>query len=258
MESHAVYAEELVHQALPLPSIGTCGVGLGAKMLEQPIADPLLSRTARRANFAVLDVETTGLNPRETRMIEIAIVEIDANGRVLDEFDSLINIPGDAPLGAEFIHHVTREMLAGAPQFSDLANHVASMLEGRIVVGHVVAFDLGYLIEVYRRAGFELPALHGATLCTREFARAALPPGPKSLQACCDAFGIENDAAHTALGDARATAELLVKLLAKASFFDLDELSRAATAVTWPERALSQQRVRKPRLRAFDDVENLS
>jgi DNA polymerase-3 subunit epsilon len=223
-------------------------------MIDQPVANRLLARAEIRANFAVLDVETTGLNPRETRMIEIAIVEIDANGRILDEFDSLINIPGDGPLGAEFIHHVTREMLVDAPEFIEIVDHVAGMLQGRIVVGHVIAFDLGYLIEEYHRAGQELPTLIGATLCTRDLARAALPPGPKSLQACCDAFGIVNEAAHTALGDARATADLLVKLLAGDGLFDLDELSRGASAISWPARARIQQRIAKPRARLFDDV----
>src|SRR5665213_1445534 len=176
-------------------------------MVDQPVATDALAGTGYVANFAVIDVETTGLNPSDTRVIEIAIVEIDRRGRKIDEFESLVRIPGEGPLGAEFIHRVRREMLDGAPEFSDIADQVAQMLRGRIVVGHVIAFDVGYLAEEFRRAGMELPDLLSATLCTRELAQLALPPGPKSLHACCAALGIDNEAAHTALGDARATAD---------------------------------------------------
>ena len=220
---------------------------------DQPVSADSLSAPTCDANFAVIDVETTGLNPSDTRVIEIAIVEIDRRGRKLDEFESLVRIPGEGPLGAEFIHRVRREMLDGAPEFFEIANQVAMMLRGRIVVGHVIAFDIGYLTEEFRRAGMELPELVNATLCTRELAQRALPPGPKSLHACCAALGIDNEAAHTALGDARATADLLTKLIATSELCDLDELSRAASAIRWPLRLPLLPQLGKPRERSLDE-----
>lgn len=198
-------------------------------------------------NFAVLDVETTGLIPADCRTIEIAIVEIDRRGRRLDQFSSLLQIPGDGPLGAEFIHHITREMLNGAPEFSEVIGAIRAHLEGRIIVGHVVEFDLGHLQEEFRRAGVEMPRLSGSALCTRDLARMVLPPGPKTLGACCELLGIGNEAAHTALGDARAAADLLIRMLQMENPVDLDALGQGAALVEWPEVAHVAQRSAKPR-----------
>src|SRR5487761_2613508 len=126
---------------------------------------------AEDVNFAVVDVETTGLDPSRCRTVEVAIVEIDEHGRRVDQFSSLLDVPGGEALGAEFIHRITREMLNGAPTFDEIINAIRDHLRGRIIVGHVVAFDLGHLREEFNRAGSALPELSGATLCTRDLAR---------------------------------------------------------------------------------------
>jgi DNA polymerase-3 subunit epsilon len=186
------------------------------------------------AHFAVVDVETTGLDPAGTRMVEIAIIEMDRSGRLIDEFCTLLAIPGEGPLGAEFIHRISRPMLARAPRFEDVAQTICRRLSGRIIVGHVIAFDIGHLTGEFTRAGLVMPRLIDSTLCTRDLARVVLPPGPKTLAACCEATGIEHKAAHTALGDARATAELLVTLLRSGFDPGLAALSAAAREIAWP------------------------
>ena len=186
------------------------------------------------AHFAVVDVETTGLDPAGTRMVEIAIVEMDRSGRLVDEFCTLLAIPGEGPLGAEFIHRISRPMLARAPRFEEVAQTIRQRLSGRIIVGHVIGFDIGHLTGEFTRAGFVMPSLIDSTLCTRDLALVVLPPGPKTLAACCEATGIEHKAAHTALGDARATAELLVILLRSGFDPGLEALSAAARKIAWP------------------------
>jgi DNA polymerase III epsilon subunit-like protein len=186
------------------------------------------------SHFAVVDVETTGLDPAGTRMVEIAIVEMDQSGRRVDEFSTLLSIPGEGPLGAEFIHQISRPMLARAPRFEDVIRTICERLSGRIIVGHVIAFDIDHLDGEFARAGVIMPSLIDSTLCTRDLARLLLPPGPKTLAACCEATGIEHKAAHTALGDARATAELLVVLLRDDFDAGLDALGAAASTVAWP------------------------
>jgi DNA polymerase-3 subunit epsilon len=185
-------------------------------------------------NFAVIDVETTGLDPADTRMVEIAIVEMNRAGHRIDEFSTLLSIPGEGPLGADFIHRISRPMLSRAPRFEEVAGTICQRLAGRIIVGHVIDFDVEHLGAEFTRAGLVMPSLAGSTLCTRDLARVVLPAGPKTLAACCEATGIRHRAAHTALGDARATARLLATMLRS---FDarLQGLSDAAAAVVWPE-----------------------
>jgi len=183
-------------------------------------------------------------------MVEIAIVEMSQSGRRISEFSTLLSIPGEEPVGAEFIHRISRAMLETAPRFEDVAAMIYRRLTGRIVVGHVVAFDIGHLIGESTRAGLTMPSLTGSTLCTRDLARAVLPAGPKTLAACCEATGIEHEAAHTALGDARATAELLAILLQSGCDVSLQALSATAREICWPEldevAVVLEQRVHPP------------
>ena len=200
------------------------------------------------AHFAVVDVETTGLDPAGTRMVEIAIVEMNQSGRRIDEFSTLLSIPGEGPLGADFIHRISRPMLASAPRFEDVASTICRRLTGRIIVGHVIAFDIDHLNGEFARAGLMIPSLTGSTLCTRDLSRVVLPAGPKTLAACCEATGIKHKAAHTALGDARATAKLLAILLRSGFDADLEALSEAARGIAWPDLdnldAVTKQRSR--------------
>jgi DNA polymerase III subunit epsilon len=212
----------------PTDSLAPCGLEPDTSREQTAVID-------RGAHFAVVDVETTGLDPSGTRMVEIAIVEMDQSGCRIDEYSTLLSVPGEGPLGAEFIHRISRSMLSSAPRFEDVAPTICERLSGRIIVGHVIAFDIGHLRGEFTRAGLRMPSLVDSTLCTRDLARVVLPPGPKTLAACCEATGIEHKAAHTALGDARATAELLVILLRSGFDAGLESLSAAARGVAWPD-----------------------
>ncbi len=105
--------------------------------------------------YAVLDVETTGLSPRTDRIVEVAIVDVDAMARVLDEFATLLN-PG-RDVGPTHIHRIRAADVADAPRFVDAAPHLLSRLCGRIVVGHNVRFDWRFLVQEYGRLGVTLP-----------------------------------------------------------------------------------------------------
>src|SRR5699024_1581397 len=68
--------------------------------------------------FAVIDVETTGLDPERERIVEIAIVRADAQGRPIDHWATRLN-PG-IPMRATHVHGITDADVAGAPRFADL------------------------------------------------------------------------------------------------------------------------------------------
>jgi DNA polymerase-3 subunit epsilon len=125
-------------------------------------------------------------------------------------------------------------MLAGAPQFREIACEFARRLSGRIVVGHVLAFDLQHLRAEFARAGVCLPELSQSGVCTRELARDFLPPGPRTLAACCAAATVPLIDAHTALGDARAAARLLAHFIDAGYPVDYEARARRARAVLWP------------------------
>ncbi|MFJ1461694.1 exonuclease domain-containing protein [Nocardia sp. N2S4-5] len=147
---------------------------------------------------AVLDVETTGLY-RSDRVVEIAVVTMDASGQVIDEFDTLIN-PG-RDVGPTWLHRITASMVSDAPSFAEVAAYVAARVDGAVCVGHNLRFDTGMLGTELERAGIEIDWGTGFDTLS--------VTGCKLGQACTD-YGVRLDNAHRALSDARATARLLV------------------------------------------------
>jgi len=148
------------------------------------------------AGFAVIDTETTGFG-RLDRVIEVAVVHLDARLGHQREWSTLIN-PG-RDLGAAWVHGITARELLTAPPFEDVAPELLGFLDGRILVGHNLAFDVRMLnAELERQGLLRLPD----GLCTM-----ALVGG--SLADACSAAGIRSVPDHSALGDARATAQLL-------------------------------------------------
>ena len=91
--------------------------------------------------YAVIDVETTGLRASwHDRIIEIAVVHPDADGRVQNEWCSLVN--PDRDLGPQHIHGISAAEAERAPAFARLAGTVADLLRGRTLVAHNGLLDL--------------------------------------------------------------------------------------------------------------------
>ena len=203
----------------------------GARGTRRRADAPLVADASR---FAVVDVETTGLDPATTRVLECAIVELAADGHLLGEWTSLVSVPGEGELGASWLHGITRSMLVAAPPFRELAGELAAHLAGHVVVGHVLDFDLAYLAAEYAEVRARAAAPSSRRHLHHDLARANLPPGPRSLVACCRALGVRCPAAHTALGDARAAAAIFQAFLRLGVVPDLTGASARAAALTWP------------------------
>jgi DNA polymerase-3 subunit epsilon len=151
----------------------------------------------RDGRIAVVDVETTGVYNVD-RVVEIAILTVDCDGRVHDEFETLVQPQRD--VGATWIHGIDAAMLRGAPTFDDVAHHVASRLDGAVIAGHNVQFDMRMIGNELTRAGIDID--WGVGLDTLRATRCKL------AQACED-HAIALDDAHRAIADARATQRLL-------------------------------------------------
>lgn len=171
--------------------------GEGTSLLDRPLA--------------VVDLETTGFSPGPDRAIEIGIVRVDPSGVIVDEWTTLVH-PG-RDVGPTWVHGVTDEMVADAPSFAEVADEILDRFEGAVVVAHNAPFDGGFLAHEFASAGLPVPALPAA--CTLQVARwSGLGLPNYRLATCCEAFGLTNAGAHSALGDARVTAELAVQLFA--------------------------------------------
>lgn len=156
--------------------------------------------------YVVVDVETTGGAAPFHRVTEVGAVKVQ-NGKVIDEFQTLINPGRSIP---PFITHLTgisNDMVATAPKFSEVAEKFYEFLEGSIFVAHNVKFDYGFIQHEFRKSGIEFTR---ANLCTCAGIKKT-HPGLKSysLKNLTSHFEIKLDQHHRALSDARAAAELL-------------------------------------------------
>ena len=109
-------------------------------------------------DFAVTDCETTGLFPkRHDRLVEIAILRLDPRGKIVGEFESVINPERD--VGPTHIHGLRSGDVLKAPTFQAIAGDILHWLNGAVLVGHNVHFDLRFLRSEFDRIGLELPDL---------------------------------------------------------------------------------------------------
>jgi DNA polymerase-3 subunit epsilon len=192
---------------------------------------PSIAKTLREESFAVVDVESTG--SRHTagdRITEIAVVVVK-NGVATTAFESLINPDRPIPPMITALTNITSSMIRNAPRFRDVCDQLVGVLEGHIFVAHNATFDWRFInAEIERARGRRM---HGRTLCTVRMAKKLAPQiRRKNLDAVAYHYGIDIVGRHRAGGDARATAEVLLRLLKAAdeneieTFNDLDQLLR--------------------------------
>lgn len=161
---------------------------------------------SRPPYFAIIDVETTGLSPKKDRVLELAVVRVDQGGNVVDEWSTRFDPEG--PVGASHIHGITQADVANAPLFRDVAASVVPYIAGLPIAAHNARFDLAFLRAEFRRAGWDVPWL--PAYCTLDGSHHYMPHlDRRRLVDCCWSARIPLKDAHSALGDARATAGLL-------------------------------------------------
>lgn len=192
---------------------GACRVGLLDRWRSAPAGQPQHAHPSLVAapgvlppGWAVVDVETTGLSAGRDRILELAIVRTDTDLNIVDEW--VCRFHPDGPVGAVHVHGITDADVARAPRFAVMIDDVTRRLAGAAIVGHNVNFDLAFLRAEFARAGWALPFL--PALCTYEAASSTHLPhlARHRLGDCCAALNIPIAAAHSALGDARATYAL--------------------------------------------------
>lgn len=160
---------------------------------------------------AVLDVETTGLDPKADRIIEIAIIHMQG-GAVTDRFATLVNPEMDVPDEVQKLTGIEPHQLTSAPRFAEIAAEVHQRLEGRVFVAYNHAFDRAFVAEELSRAAHELPSKRfvDPLVFVRELHK---NDGSKRLTAVAERLGIALASAHRAADDAEAAGLVLYALL---------------------------------------------
>lgn len=165
--------------------------------------------------FAVVDVETSGLEPARDRVLQVGCVVVDGEGHVIDRWSSLVGrgLAVWRSVGPTEVHGIRRRDLWRAPSPRTVLSELSTRIDGCRFVAHNAPFDMAFLANEARRSGVDL-RLDGA-LCTLRMSRALDPERTMShrLGDLCERYGIPLIDAHDALADAEATAALLPHLL---------------------------------------------
>jgi len=176
-----------------------------------PTLTPTLSLA--RCPAISLDLETTGLNVRTDRIVQIGAVNLKASSEPI--IDSLINPGRPIPAQATEIHGITSEAITGAPSFAAAFPDLALDLKGHVLVGFNTGFDLAFIESECARA--DLQWQWEAALCIRELSQFLLSGDARraanDLESLAHFFGIAPHGRHSAIGDARLTAQIFTALL---------------------------------------------
>ncbi|MFJ9025238.1 DEDDh family exonuclease [Streptomyces sp. NPDC102259] len=171
-----------------------------------PVSDDVFNAVSGATGWAVVDVETSGLRPYEHRVLSVAVLTLDTAGELVEEFSTLLD-PGCDP-GPVHIHGLTPERLRGAPAFEQVAEHLAALLNGRVMVAHNAQFDYEFLAREFARARSWLPV--SQRMCTLALNRRVAPPTDDlKLASLAAHYGVPQQRAHDALDDARVLAGIL-------------------------------------------------
>jgi DNA polymerase-3 subunit epsilon len=186
--------------------------------------------------FAVVDVETNGLSAQAHRVLEVGCVRLRPDLAVEDTWSTLVN-PGTPDMGRVDIHHILPDDVRHAPSFAAIAGDLVARLRGRILVGHNIDFDVGFLSREFDLAGVEMDFSAVPGIDTLDLARQRWPGLPANLPACCRRARVPGSGTHSALADALATGALLRYLVRHAMPDTARALRQAAdkaARASWP------------------------
>lgn len=162
----------------------------------------------------VLDTETTGLDPRSDRVIEIGCVELFNHVPTGEIFHTYLNPKREIAAEAFNVHGISAEFLSGKPLFGDVAAAFSAFIADSQLVIHNAAFDLGFLNSEFDRIGFgKLPP--GRAIDTLLIARRKFPGAQNSLDGLCRRFNIDisDRELHGALKDSHLLAAVYLELI---------------------------------------------
>lgn len=173
--------------------------------------------------FVVVDLETTGGSPRDSRITEVGAVKV-RGGEVLGELETLVDPRTAVPPSVAALTGISDGMVAGRPPIEAVLPTFLEFARGAVLVAHNARFDTGFLNAACARLGY--PRLDHPVVCTAALARRLLSEEVRDVRLATLArhFRCRTVPVHRALADARATVEVFHGLLERAGPFGVATL----------------------------------
>lgn len=109
--------------------------------------------------FVIMDVETTGLDPKNDRICEISM-NIIKDFKEAKGLTTLVNPGVSIPYDVSKIHGITDSMVLKSPKFGDIVNQILDIIYDSVLVGHNIDFDYNFLKSEFERIGYSIPDIY--------------------------------------------------------------------------------------------------
>jgi len=171
--------------------------------------------------FVCFDCETTGLEPNNDRIIEIAVAKFTYS-EILESYETLIDPQRIIPPNTIEIHHITNEMVAGKPKAAEVLPQALKLIGNHILIGHGIQLDVSFVEQECKRSSIPCNLANNRFLDTLRMARLYGETPVNSLQRLRQHFNIAEEGAHRAMSDVIVNIEVF-KYLAE-NFKTTEEL----------------------------------
>jgi DNA polymerase III subunit epsilon len=157
-------------------------------------------RQINQETFVCIDCETTGLDPKEDRIIEVAAARFTLK-ETLTQFESLIDPERTIPESSIVIHQITQDMVLNKPTIDKVLPELLELIGKHIIIGHGVGFDIELIANAADRAGIPHTLRSNSSLDTLRMARLYGESPTNSLEKLREHFNIPLEGAHRAMND---------------------------------------------------------
>jgi DNA polymerase-3 subunit epsilon len=161
--------------------------------------------------FICLDCESTGLDPQTDRIVELAAAKFDFS-QIYHRFETLINPECPIPTTAQEIHKISQEMVSDKPKIGAILPQFLDFVQGHVIVGHGVSFDIALIAAEAKRAGIPTRISQTPHIDTLRLARLYGDSPVNSLERLRQHFNIEPEGAHRAMSDVIVNIEVFKHL----------------------------------------------
>jgi DNA polymerase-3 subunit epsilon len=206
-----------------------------------------INKSWKNVTLIGFDTETSGQYPLTAEICEVAAVKWK-NGEIVDKFQSFVKTNKRMSDEVIAIHHITNEMLIGAPDITSVVKKFSEFIKGGFLIAHHAPFDLGFLTPEFEKAHLALP--ENPVFCSSLLARKNITGTVNhKLQTLIGALKLNQGQAHRALDDAQACLDVALYIFNRLDSAQADRsvsvseiLNYQVADLKWPYYSISTLR----------------
>lgn len=182
-----------------------------SKASKRRIAERMRKNSGEKKNYVFVDIETTGLDIKKDKIIEIAAIEAN-DSEIVSKWSSLIKTDEKLPRNITGLTGITDETLSGGSELSEALSEFSNIVKGKTVVCYNKGFDIVFLSKAFRENHMEFPI--SRVIDALALARKIIIKGVENykLETLADYFEIAPENQHRALTDCELLYKVFLKL----------------------------------------------